>query len=297
MCPRGDIFFMEIKKATTYREQVEKIEQRGCCIENVDDAVRCLESINYYRLSAYFLPFRKDDGSYNAGTSFSRIVQIYEFDRLLRRSLFSALEEIEISMRARLAYFHAHKYSPVGYLDASIYSHSHKHQKFLDTFNREVAHSSNVPFVKHHLDCYDGVFPIWVAVELFSFGMLSYFYADLVLADQKHFASEYYKTVPKNLKSWLRCATDLRNICAHYGRLYYRIFSAIPANIEEVEEKDERSLWAAFLAVRNLYPNPQKWNEEFLPSIKALFEKYSSAIQLKHISFPEDWAEKAVAKI
>ena len=118
----------------------------------------------------------------------------------------------------------------------------------------------------------------------------------IVLADQKHFASEYYKTVPKNLKSWLRCATDLRNICAHYGRLYYRIFSAIPANIEEVEEKDERSLWAAFLAVRNLYPNPQKWNEDFLPSIKALFEKYSSAIQLKHISFPEDWADNAVAK-
>ncbi|MBQ3777167.1 MAG: hypothetical protein II835_03605 [Fibrobacter sp.] len=55
--------------------------------------------------------------------------------------------------------------------------------------------------------------------------------------------------------------------------------------------------WAAFLAVRNLYPNPQKWNEEFLPSIKAFFEKYSSAIQLKHISFPEDWAVKAVAKI
>lgn len=92
-------------------------------------------------------------------------MQIYEFDRLLRRSLFSALEEIEISMRARLAYFHAHKYSPVGYLDASIFSRSHKHQKFLDMFNREVEHSSNVPFVKHHQDCYNGVFPIWVAVE------------------------------------------------------------------------------------------------------------------------------------
>lgn len=223
-------------------------------------------------------------------------MQIYEFDRLLRRSLFSALEEIEISMRARLAYFHAHKYGPTGYLIESNFSPLHKHQKFLEMFNREVEHSSNVPFVKHHQDCYDGVFPIWVAVELFSFGMLSYFYADLVLADQKHFASECYKTFPKNLKSWLRCATDLRNICAHYGRLYYRIFSAIPANIVEVEEKDERSLWAAFLAVRNLYPCPKKWNEEFLPSIKDLFEKYSSAIQLEHISFPEDWAEKAVAK-
>lgn len=102
---QGGHFFYGNKKATTYREQVEKIKQRGCCIEDVDVAVRCLESINYYRLSAYFLPFRNADGSYNAGTSFSRIVQIYEFDRLLRRSLFSALEEIEISMRARLAYF------------------------------------------------------------------------------------------------------------------------------------------------------------------------------------------------
>ena len=45
MCPRGDIFFMEVKKATTYREQVEKIEQRGCCIENVDEAIRCLAYI------------------------------------------------------------------------------------------------------------------------------------------------------------------------------------------------------------------------------------------------------------
>lgn len=50
---------MEIKKATTYREQAEKIEQRGCCIENLDDAVRCLETINYYRLSAYFYPSEK----------------------------------------------------------------------------------------------------------------------------------------------------------------------------------------------------------------------------------------------
>ena len=49
-----------------------------------------------------------------------------------------------------------------------------------------------------------------------------------ITADQKEFAQKHYATIPQNLKSWLRCATDLRNICAHYGRLYYRIFSAIP---------------------------------------------------------------------
>lgn len=197
----------------------------------------------------------------------------------MRRSLFSALEEIEISMRARLAYFHAHKYSPVDYLDASIYSQSHKHQKFLDTFNREVEHSSNVPFVKHHQDSYNGVFPIWVAVELFSFGMLSYFYADLVLPDQKHFASEYYKTVPKNLKSWLRCATNLRNICAHYGRLYYRIFSAIPANIEEVEKKmnalfGRRSLLCE-ICIRIPKSGMKNFSRQLRPCLKSIRRPFS----------------------
>ena len=73
---------------------------------------------------------------------------------------------------------------------------------------------------------YDGHFPLWVAVELFSFGMLSRFYSDMKTEDKKQLARRLYGTVPKNVSSWLRCCTDLRNICAHYGRLYYRIFSS-----------------------------------------------------------------------
>ena len=55
--------------------EVEKIEQRGCCIENVGNAIRYLESINYYRLSAYFLPFRKTDDSLLAGLRRVKIAQ------------------------------------------------------------------------------------------------------------------------------------------------------------------------------------------------------------------------------
>lgn len=33
--------------------------------------------------------------------------------------------------------------------------------------------------VKHHIANYDGHFPIWVLIEYFSIGMLSYFYRDL----------------------------------------------------------------------------------------------------------------------
>ena len=286
---------MEIKKATTYREQLSKIRERGCLIEDEATCLKILEVVNYYRLTAYFLPFRNSDSSYLPGTSLEKVYGIYEFDRLLRQILFSALEEIEIALRSRLAYFFVHKHSPTAYLNGSNFSKYHNHEKFIETLQREIDHNSNVLFVKHYKEKYDGIFPLWVATELFSFGMLSYFYADMINADQKEFSREYYNTIPKNLKSWLRCATDLRNICAHYGRLYYRIFSAIPANIIGINKNQERSLWAAFLAIRNLYPDHKKWNEQILPEIEKLFNKFKDYIQLSHISFPTNWHDLARA--
>ena len=58
----------EIKKATTYEEQLEILRNRGAII--VDDAFcsQKLAEINYYRLTAYFLPFRQENGSYVEGT-------------------------------------------------------------------------------------------------------------------------------------------------------------------------------------------------------------------------------------
>ncbi|WP_419041775.1 Abi family protein [Holdemanella porci] len=52
-------------------------------------------------------------------------------------------------------------------------------------------------------------FPIWVIIEFFSMGMLSYLYADLKSADQKMIAKKSYHTSSVCLKSWLRCLTDL----------------------------------------------------------------------------------------
>lgn len=88
--------------------------------------------------------------------------------------MFSALEEIEIYLRSQFAYYHAHKFGPTGYLDEANYLEKHDHARFPDTINREVDNNKKVLFVKHHIENYDGVFPIWVICELFTFGALSY---------------------------------------------------------------------------------------------------------------------------
>lgn len=278
---------MDTKPPFTYEQQLEKLKSRGCAIGDEDATIQILKEINYYRLSAYFLPFKRTDDTYS-NVTFDRIFRIYEFDRLLRRILFSALEEIEISFKARLAYYFAHKYGATEYLNPTIFNTQHKHEKFLKNFQREVDANSRNPFVMHHMENYNSKFPIWVATELFTFGMASKFYADLPLGDQKIFAKENYCSVPKVIRSVLRCCTDLRNICAHYGRLYFRTFSAVP-NIRGISENSSRTLWAAIFAMKTLCADKKKWRNETVAPLEKLVQKYRNDIELKHIGFPDNW--------
>jgi len=281
-----------VKIPTTYQEQMEKLKSRGCVIDDERLCLETLKSVNYYRLTAYFLPFLQDNKTYSKDLHFSRVYRIYEFDRKLRSILFSALEEVETYLRSRFSYFHAHTYGAVGYLDAKNYSGKHDHEKFQKNLNREIDHNSQVLFVRHHLENRDGVFPIWVIIELFSFGMLSYFFNDLSTQDQKRLASDLYGTSPQNIKSWLRCCTDLRNICAHYGRLYYRVFPALPAGMKEMPDRAKRRLWGAVMALRSLYPYKEKWNADIVPAFESLFHLYHRDIDLYHIAFPKDWQQQ-----
>ena len=284
---------MEIKEPKTYDEQLAILQSRGIIVLDRDRCKKILSSVNYYRLSAYFLPFKLKNGNYKSGTSFLRAYRIYEFDRKLRNIVFAAIEEIEIFLRARFAYYHAHKYCATGYLNSQNFSLNHDHEKFRSPIEREIEHNRTTSIVKHHKAVYNGTFPIWAITELLTFGILSKFYADLTASDQKDLARSLYHTSTKNLKSWLRCCTDLRNICAHYGRLYYRIFTAIPAGLN-IPNRQGARLWGAVLVLKSLFPDKVKWNTEILPALNALVEEYSADINLYHIAFPDDWSKQLI---
>jgi hypothetical protein len=43
------------------------------------------------------------------------------------------------------------------------------------------------------------------------------------------------------------------------------------------------------MAVRGLYPDTDKWNNEFMPAMSALLDEYSDVVLFRFIGFPEDW--------
>ena len=278
-----------LKKPTTFEQQIDILRNKGCVISDEDLCKDVLAEVGYYRLSAYFLPFRKATGDYKPGTNFINVYSIYEFDRKLRRILFSMLEELEVYLRAQISYYHAHKYGSDGYLNSANFNSKHNNKHFTNRINDILRSNSKAAFVKHHMTAYGGKFPLWAISELFTFGMLSYFFADMITADQKNIAFNSFNTTVVKMKSWSRCCTDLRNFCAHYSRLYYRVFPAVPVSLPHLDNTNENSIFAAIMALRALYPNVNKWNDVFMPSIQMAFDEHRSVIDNEHIGFPDDW--------
>ena len=138
----------------------KKVKEKGFLIskEQEQECIEFLQKTNYYRLSAYFLPFRKKDGEFFTGTSFSRIQKIYEFDGLLRGLIFSTIEEIEVHIRTQLAYYVAHKFGALGYLSTKMFSNNHNKEIFGRGKGRIVYHilhkAGGKPTVKNDTDLY-----------------------------------------------------------------------------------------------------------------------------------------------
>lgn len=282
---------MDVKEPITYDEQVKRIAAKGFIIENPDSCKEFLMQANYYRLLAYYLPFKKKDGTCFKGISFRRVQRIYEFDSHLRSILSSAIEQIEFYLRTQISYHLSFEYGALGYLDATIFNSHHNDEIFKEKIAACIADNKRTLVVKHHNQKYGGKFPLWVIIEFFSMGTLSYLYADLLTPDKKQIASASFNTSADCLQSWLRCLTDLRNRCAHYSRLYYWIFSAVPKTPQNAPYAFDRKLFSQILMLKYLYPNKNRWNGSVSISIEALIDEYLPDISLKHIGFPKNWKE------
>lgn len=280
---------MDVKQPISYEEQVQYIEKKGFLIEDEEKSLQFLKKANYYRLSAFFLPFKKTNGTYFKNIPFQRVQRIYEFDSRIRALIFWTIEEIEFYLRTQMSYYSARMYGALGYLKSEHFSERHNQQKYQEKLQECVSENERTLVVKHHNEHYDGKFPIWVIIEFFSMGMLSYFYNDMKAADRKKLAKEMYGTSAVCLMSWLRCLTDLRNRCAHYARLYYWSFPAMPKVPKSDEFKADRKLFTQIIMLRWLFPDKEKWNTGVLTELKALIEAYEQDISLNHIGFPTEW--------
>ena len=282
--------YKSLKPPTTYQQQTSILQSRNIIVTDTSFCEKILSEVNYYRLSGYILPFvHKPDDKCFQPVSIEQLFAIYSFDAELRNLLSSIIERIEIYLRTQVAYYFAHRYGSDGYMDANNYNQFHDHVKFTGLINKTIQENSKSPVVKHHIAEYGGKFPIWVIIDFFTLGMLSHFYTDMKNPDKSYLAKSTYQVTYQVLSSWLRCITDLRNRCAHYSRLYFWIFPAIPKIPKGNVFTADHALFSQLYMLKHMYPHKDKWNDDFIKPMEKLLNKYKESVQREHLGFPYRW--------
>ncbi len=235
------------KPHLTLDEQLEQLTERGLRVAEPTRAIRLLETVGYYRLSAYAYPFRTllEPGtprettvqyrasSFDDGADFSWVEELWRFDRDLRLLLLDAVETIEISLRSKVG-FHLGFRDKFGYLSTTHLDEDRCNrpdseepdrtifgvwlERYLDHQNSAVSED----FIRHYVEKYDAKLPIWVATEIMEFGQLVRLYGFMLDGDKSRVSSEIAGVSGAVYGRWLKVANYGRNLCAHHARLWNR---------------------------------------------------------------------------
>ena len=283
----------EIKKhqpPMTIDEQVENLKNIGLIVDDEEYAKKILNDISYFRLiKAYSLNLKSKNGCYNKQTAFKEIVDLYLFNSNFRQLIFPEIEKVEINVRCRLANFFAEQYGVLGYLQAENFSNENYHARFLEDIKEEVRRNSKAPFVRNFKENYEGGnLPIYALVEVFSFGTLSKFYKNMLNKDKKAIAKTFGVGYTY-FESWLESISYVRNICAHYGRIYNAKLSKTPILYKEYTQVGigNNRIYGVLLCLKYLLKDDDHWNL-FVDKIELLFDKYP-CVQISTMGFPENW--------
>ena len=142
--------------------------------------------------------------------------------------MLDAIERVEIATRSEIALVlgardvFAHQ-NPAQF-DQSFTSAANgqsMYDRWADKFNSQVSQSRD-EFVKHHETKYGSRndLPIWIAIELWDFGLLSNAYSGMKPTDKLSIATHFSVPAVAVMTSWLRSLNYVRNVIAHHGRLW-----------------------------------------------------------------------------
>ena len=283
----------KVKPPKTYKEQVEIYKNRKLHIENSEYAENILRRVNYYRLSAYGLTLKDplNNKQYSDDASFNKMLSLYEFDKKLRLLLLGALETIEIAFRTHISYEMAHKFGPLGYKNKENFINEKFHKDSMDELESLINKSRKGElFIQHHFKKYDGVIPIWAVIEVTSFGYLSKLYRNLNEDVKKHIAKVYYNVPYYYIESWLQTLSNVRNVCAHYGRLYNKKLTFKPRLFKEDSKKfDNQFIFAAITIIERLLTKTE--GNRFITDLEALILEYEEFLEFSYIGFPTNWKD------
>ena len=293
------------KQATTIDDQIAQLKIRGLQISDDAIARHYLSNISYYRLAGYWWPMQADKVNhiFKPNSRFEDVVALYNFDRELRILLFDIIERIEIGLRSKMIYHLSHEYDAWWFQKPELFINAREYIKTLASIEEELDRSKDT-FIKDHFKRYKADLrfpPAWKTLEITSFGSLSKLYGNLKsTVKSKDIIAAELKTVNHTyLPSWLLSIAQIRNVCAHHGRLWNKNLPGRPnllpkppapwlGNVPPVNEHHMLYIHACCMKYLLDVISP---GHHYKIRLAELFEKYPN-VDLRALGFPAAWQDE-----
>lgn len=265
---------------------------------------RVLSNVNYYRLSAYWYPFKLFDSKtgdeyFAPNTTFEKIWRRYAFDRQLRLLVMDAIEHIEVAiLRTRMVEQFTLRHGPFGYCQQQNFSPKFSNTDFKRLL-REINNNeknSREEFIGRFRGKYtsEKYLPLWIAAEVMTFGQLFTFFRYLHRNEQQKLSQEF-GLYPPVMESWLHTLNFVRNACAHHARLWNRqipIRPKIPNHKHQPEwyipeKPDNRRTYTVLTLIQYLLKSINQ-NNEWQIKFDLLLEEYPD-VPIRSMGFPDNW--------
>ncbi len=158
----------------------------------------------------------------------------------------------------------------------------------LKELEKEIKRNKKSPFIQNFKENYEGgEVPFYAAIEVASFGTLSKMYKNMENEDKREIA-KIFDVDYTYLESWIENLSYVRNICAHYGRLYGAKLTKTPKLYKEYLKKgiSNNSIFASIINLKILAE--EDYYNRFHSDLLKIIDKYPS-VDLKHLGFIEGW--------
>ena len=226
---------MSDKPYKSYRQQIAILRSRGMVIAKGSQGsrvMRILERENYYNVINGYKELFLDtpatathDESYKPGTTFDEVYALYIFDRELRNIYLKQLLKVENRFKTVISHEFSEKYGHDNYLKIENFNTASAGNisasvKLIGDIQQEIARQMNKhhQVVTHYMTEH-GYIPLWVLVNVLTFGKIENFFKCLKPAD-KTIISKQFGLQPDELAKFMHMLALARNKCAHDERFF-----------------------------------------------------------------------------
>lgn len=226
---------MSEKTYKSYRQLLNILRSRGMNIGKGSQGsrvMRILQSENYYNvINGYKELFLASpatptsDEVYKPGTTFDEVYSLYTFDRELRNIYLKYLLKLENTFKTVIAHEFSKKYGHDNYLKIDNFDTSNEQKiasaiKLIGDIQQETARQMNKhhQIVTHYMTEH-GYIPLWVLVNVLTFGKIENFYKTMKATD-KTIVARHFNLQPNELAKFMHMLALARNKCAHDERFF-----------------------------------------------------------------------------